>query len=76
MADEVVIRANENGPYVVKGDAVVLDADGRAYDTRDKATFALCRCGASENKPFCDGTHSRIGFDAPERAVTGAEGEG
>jgi 3-phenylpropionate/trans-cinnamate dioxygenase ferredoxin subunit len=63
------IRATRNGPYVVRGDDVeVVDADGNAY-TLDKETFALCRCGASTTKPFCDGTHSRIGFQAAEAAV-------
>ncbi|CAN5800891.1 hypothetical protein BH24ACT6_BH24ACT6_11680 [soil metagenome] len=46
----------------------VLDADGSAYEV-DRSTIALCRCGGSTTKPFCDGTHSKISFDAAERAV-------
>lgn len=73
MPDEVVITAYENGPYVVKGAARVLDADGNVYDTEGKASIALCRCGGSRDKPFCDGTHSKIGFEAAERAVAEAD---
>ena len=73
--EETVIRAYENGPYVVRGAARVLDADGNAYDTEGKTSVALCRCGGSENKPFCDGTHSEIGFQAAERAVEESEAQ-
>ena len=47
---------------------LLTDAEGNEFSTR-KETIALCRCGASEGKPFCDGTHPRIGFRAAERAV-------
>ena len=70
---DVVITALENGPYLVSGAARVRDPDGGTWDTEGRATFALCRCGASGNKPFCDGTHSRIGFAAAERVVEEAE---
>lgn len=73
MTDEVVITARENGPYLVRGPVRILDAEGNAYDTEGKATVALCRCGGSTNKPFCDGTHSEIGFEAAERAVAEAD---
>lgn len=66
--DAVTVTPLENGPYLVKGPVTVLDADGSAYEV-DRSTIALCRCGASTTKPFCDGTHSKIGFDAAERAV-------
>lgn len=46
-----------------------MDADGTAYDVADRRIVKLCRCGASVTKPFCDGAHSRMGFDAAERAV-------
>ena len=74
MAINVV--AKKNGPYIVSGDIGELalsDADGNKYDLTGKQTVALCRCGASVNKPFCDGTHSKIGFQAAEAAVK-AEG--
>lgn len=73
---EVVIRAYENGPYVVRGAARVLDADGNEYGTDGRSSIALCRCGGSQDKPFCDGTHSKIGFQAAERAVAEAERAG
>jgi len=47
----------------------VVDAEGREWDLTGKPAFSLCRCGGSVNKPFCDGTHSRVGFQAAEAAV-------
>jgi CDGSH-type Zn-finger protein len=67
--DEVVITIRNNGPYLVEGPVRLVDADGKPYDLGGKKRFSLCRCGASVKKPFCDGTHSRIGFEAAERAV-------
>jgi CDGSH-type Zn-finger protein len=55
----------------VTGPISLTDADGNPVSTAGKETVALCRCGASVNKPFCDGTHSKIGFDAAEKAVEG-----
>lgn len=66
------ITPKKNGPYIVTGDLSQLeltDADGNKYDISGKTTVALCRCGASVNKPFCDGQHSKIGFQAAEAAV-------
>jgi CDGSH-type Zn-finger protein len=72
--DEVVIKARENGPYKVTGPVTVIDVDGNEYDLSDMGeTVALCRCGGSTTKPFCDGTHSKIGFAAAERAVAGVD---
>ena len=68
QSDRPVIRALENGPYVIQGAVRLLDADGNVWDIADKPSISLCRCGGSENKPFCDGTHKEIGFDAKERA--------
>ena len=64
----VTITPLENGPYLVRGPVVVRDADSNEYRI-ERETIALCRCGGSTNKPFCDGTHSKIGFAAAERAV-------
>ena len=64
MAD-VTIRPSKNGPYIVEGNVDLYDTDGNKM-TLDKLRIALCRCGASSNKPFCDGTHSKIGFQAAE----------
>ena len=66
------IMPKKNGPYIVTGDLSELsltDADGNKYDLSGKQSVALCRCGASVNKPFCDGQHSKIGFQAAEGAV-------
>ena len=52
-----------NGPYLVRGEFEITDPDGRPIDAR-RETIALCRCGASRTKPFCDGTHKLIGFKA------------
>jgi CDGSH-type Zn-finger protein len=70
MAINILIK--KTGPYVVSGDLSQLqltDADGNKYDISGKQAIALCRCGGSVNKPFCDGTHSKIGFLAAEAAV-------
>jgi CDGSH-type Zn-finger protein len=68
----VKITIRKNGPYRVEaaeGSIELVDADGNKYDLTGKPAFSLCRCGASVNKPFCDGTHSKIGFLAAEAAV-------
>ncbi|HZQ36140.1 MAG TPA: CDGSH iron-sulfur domain-containing protein [Dehalococcoidia bacterium] len=67
MADETRIVVRPNGPYLVEGPLTVVDTEGREYKS-DRPRIALCRCGNSANKPFCDGTHQRIGFDAPSAA--------
>lgn len=74
-SSEVVIKVNPNGPYLVQGPVRIVDSEGNEYDISQKKRVSLCRCGASVNKPFCDGTHSRIGFAAAERAVR-EEGDG
>jgi CDGSH-type Zn-finger protein len=69
---QVKITVRPNGPYRVEdpsGVVELVDASGNKYDLTGKPIFALCRCGASVNKPFCDGTHSKIGFQAAEAAV-------
>ena len=66
------IRLRRNGPYVIEGDeTTIVDWNGVEYPVA-RRPIALCRCGASTNKPFCDGTHSRIGFQAAEAAVPGS----
>jgi len=74
MADvEITIR--NNGPYRVSGVVNLVDADGNPVDLGGREVFALCRCGGSTNKPFCDGTHSKIGFQGANAAVEKAEGQ-
>ncbi len=72
MGDEasVEIKARHNGPYKVTGPIRLIDADGTEYVVPAGEPVALCRCGGSTTKPFCDGTHSKIGFEAAERAVS------
>ena len=72
MAD-VTIRPSKNGPYIIEGAVDLFDTEGNKI-TVDKLRIALCRCGASSNKPFCDGTHSVIGFQAAE-AINPASAE-
>lgn len=57
---ETIVEASTNGPLLVYGNIVVKDATG-AEHKRNNVT-ALCRCGQSGNKPFCDGTHKKVGF--------------
>jgi len=64
---EVIIQATPNGPYLVQGSIELRDTNGDILPIRDKVW--LCRCGASTKKPFCDGTHSKIGFQAAAQAV-------
>lgn len=70
----VTIKANQNGSFRVEGPIRLIDADGNEYPVPEGKGVSLCRCGGSTRKPFCDGTHSRIGFEAAERAVREAEG--
>jgi CDGSH-type Zn-finger protein len=66
------ITVRKNGSLLVEGDDVTLvDWNGTEYPL-PKRPFTLCRCGASTRKPFCDGTHSRVGFAAAEDAVPGS----
>ncbi|MBM3772615.1 MAG: CDGSH iron-sulfur domain-containing protein [Acidimicrobiia bacterium] len=62
------IKLRENGPLVIEGDDVtVVDWQGRPYEIA-RRPVALCRCGGSSRKPFCDGTHARLGFNGGESA--------
>jgi CDGSH-type Zn-finger protein len=65
MAD-VTITPTDNGPYVVKGQFKVIDGAGNEFEVKE--TALLCRCGQSGNKPFCDGTHAKAGFESKPRA--------
>jgi CDGSH-type Zn-finger protein len=62
------IKVRQNGSLLVDGDDVTLiDWNGNPYPIA-KRPFALCRCGRSERKPFCDSSHNRCGFQAAEAA--------
>lgn len=60
-------EAKVSGPIAVKGGVTIESADGDEYEIRNRAT--LCRCGQSHNKPFCDGTHIRCGFDDGDESI-------
>jgi CDGSH-type Zn-finger protein len=64
----VRIECAPNGPYIVEGEIDLRSTTGDPINTGGNRV-ALCRCGGSTKKPFCDGTHSRIGFKAAEAAV-------
>ncbi|MEO8033104.1 MAG: CDGSH iron-sulfur domain-containing protein [Acidobacteriota bacterium] len=66
----VTIKIKENGPLLLDGDFKLIDAAGNEVPLLKKA---LCRCGGSTIKPFCDGTHSKIGFQGALAAVQQAE---
>jgi CDGSH-type Zn-finger protein len=66
----VTIKVRDNGPLVVEGDFNLIDAAGNEIPILKRA---LCRCGASTTKPFCDSTHSKIGFQGAMAAVAEAE---
>ncbi len=63
---DVSITASDNGPYIVKGQFRLVDGAGNEFQVKE--TAALCRCGQSENKPFCDGTHGKVSFQSAPRA--------
>ncbi len=69
MSEPVVIRCRENGPLVIKGPVTITDHLGNVFPIpAGKDTVALCRCGQSQKKPFCDGNHRNCGFMAAEMA--------
>jgi len=64
----VKVTVNNNGPLRVEADTpeelLLCDAAGRAFGLSGRKTVALCRCGHSENKPLCDGSHNRVAFQS------------
>lgn len=70
----ITIKVLQNGPYLVQGEEVTtVDWNGSAYALA-KRPFALCRCGLSQKKPFCDGMHSKVGLVADSVNNNGASG--
>jgi CDGSH-type Zn-finger protein len=65
---DVVIKTRENGPLLVTGEVTLIDHCGHKYDLRGQPNIALCRCGGSQKRPFCDGSHRHNGFQAGELA--------
>jgi 3-phenylpropionate/trans-cinnamate dioxygenase ferredoxin subunit len=66
----IQIKIKENGPYIVDGEFTLVDPQGNEFQPRKAA---LCRCGGSTTKPYCDGTHSKIGFQGAIAAVEDTE---
>jgi CDGSH-type Zn-finger protein len=70
MSEPLVVRCRENGPYVIRGVVKVVDHLGNEFmPPPGKDAVALCRCGQSHMKPFCDGSHRACGFQAAETAA-------
>jgi CDGSH iron-sulfur domain-containing protein 3 len=67
MAVELIIR--KNGSTLVNGEVILKDQDGNVIQPT-KVPFSLCRCGASNDEPLCDGSHKAIGFDDSKKTVT------
>ncbi|UCF36807.1 MAG: CDGSH iron-sulfur domain-containing protein [Acidobacteriota bacterium] len=63
------IKCNKNGPLIVAGEIELKDSSGKSFGLGGRKQIALCRCGASENKPFCDGAHNRVGFTSDVEAT-------
>ncbi len=64
--DKVEIKPRDSGPYRVEGPITLIDVDGKEWQL-DQEVIALCRCGHSKTKPFCDGTHKEASFEETTR---------
>lgn len=62
MSAKVIIRPN--GSIGIEGEFAVVDGEGKPFDLAGRTSIGLCRCGASANKPFCDGSHRKINFES------------
>jgi CDGSH-type Zn-finger protein len=60
----VKVTVAKNGPLRLEGDFGICDPTGAEFGLAGRTVISLCRCGASANKPFCDGSHARVGFDS------------
>ena len=61
---ETRIQVRDNGPLRVEGEFTILDARGEAFGLGGRTAVSLCRCGHSQNKPFCDSSHAKLGFQS------------
>jgi CDGSH-type Zn-finger protein len=68
----VTITVRANGPYKVEGPVRVIDSEGNEFVAPEGRAIALCRCGRSRTKPFCDKSHRRVGFIADDCAARAA----
>ncbi len=60
----VKVSVFNNGPLRIEGDFTMHDAEGKEFGLGGRTTIGLCRCGLSENKPFCDGSHAKQGWQS------------
>jgi CDGSH-type Zn-finger protein len=58
------ITIRNNGSIRIEGDFTIVDQEGKPFDLAGRTMISLCRCGQSSNKPFCDGTHAKCGFES------------
>ena len=65
---ETKVTVRNNGPLRMEGEFTVCDQDGKPFGLAGRTVISFCRCGHSENKPFCDGSHGRIGFQSEVQA--------
>lgn len=65
---DVKITVNKNGPLRIEGEITLLDPKGNVFGLGGRKVISLCRCGQSQNKPFCDGTHNKVGFSSEVEA--------
>jgi CDGSH-type Zn-finger protein len=68
MEDKTAIVCSPNGPLRITGNFDIKDGQGQDFDLSGRTTISLCRCGHSANKPFCDGSHARQGFQSAVEA--------
>lgn len=69
MAD-TKLTVNNHGSLRITGEFTIYDARGQAFDLGGRTAISLCRCGHSDRKPFCDGSHRRVGFQSEVKAVS------
>jgi CDGSH-type Zn-finger protein len=62
------VTVRNNGPLRIEGEFSICDQDGGTFGLAGRSMISLCRCGNSENKPFCDGSHNRVGFKSEAKA--------
>jgi CDGSH-type Zn-finger protein len=73
VSEDTIITPYRDGPLLVRGPFRLVDQDGQAIDN-DRDVVALCRCGKSRIRPFCDGSHKLVRFKAPSGAERGRDG--
>ena len=62
------VTVTNNGPLRLEGEFAICDISGKEFGLAGRTAISLCRCGHSENKPFCDGSHKRVGFQSEVQA--------